>query len=170
MTHTAIDVHGLFHSENITSEVLDRLPRIPQIIASMREIFASSEPAIDIGPHCTKPYECDYKSYCWNHIPEISVFTLAGRGVDKFKCYKLGQITYDQLLLEDLNEKQQQQVTATLNKENFVDKEAVSSFLEELWYPLCHLDFETFHIDQFMFRKRYMVPSLKDQGFSQVMC
>ncbi|MGA6993124.1 MAG: hypothetical protein WBX50_04420 [Candidatus Deferrimicrobiaceae bacterium] len=45
-------------------------------------------PAIDIGPHCTNPYECDFKGHCWRHIPEHSIFDLKGRGVDKWELYR----------------------------------------------------------------------------------
>jgi hypothetical protein len=139
-----IDVHRLFHSEKVTAESLVRQAQVPQIISSLKMVLRGSEPDTDIGPHCSSPYECDYKPYCWQHIPESSVFNLAGRGINKFDCYYQGLISYDQLPLEQLNDKQRQQVLATLNQQDSVNREAVNSFLEELWYPLCHLDFETF--------------------------
>ena len=32
----------------------------------------------------------------------------------------------------------------TLNRQDIVEPEKVKEFLDSLWYPLCHLDFETF--------------------------
>ena len=43
-----------------------------------------------------------------------------------------------------LNSRQRQQVESTLNQRDYIDTEAVRGFLDDIWYPLCFLDFETF--------------------------
>jgi hypothetical protein len=94
--------------------------------------------------YCSDPYPCEFEPYCWQHIPEDSVFSLKGRGINKFDYYKQGIIKLEDLPLDKLNDAQRFQTLATLNKEDSINSEAVKAFLETLWYPICHLDFETF--------------------------
>jgi hypothetical protein len=110
--------------------------------ATLRE---GTEPAIDIGPYCTDPYECDFIPYCWRHIPENSVFDIRGVGVDRFGLYQRGIVRLADVPLDELKSAQRQQVKATLNRQDAIDPQQVKAFLDTLWYPICHLDFETFN-------------------------
>lgn len=140
-----IDVQQLFASEDVLEEALVRQAALPQVIADLRSALQNGEPQIDIGPHCNDPYECDFIPYCWQHIPENSIFDLRGNGVKKWSLYERGIIRFDQIPLEELNKNQRQQVEATLNQQDSIDRQALAAFLDTLWYPLCHLDFETFN-------------------------
>ena len=46
--------------------------------------------------------------------------------------------------LDKLNNAQRFQAIATINKKDTTESSGVKDFLDSLWYPLCHLDFETF--------------------------
>ncbi len=141
----AIDVQRLFHSEEITTEVLARQGAMPDLVENLRETLrGAGEPDIDIGPWCTAPYECDYIPYCWQHIPEGSIFELRGKGVDKFGFYRKGIVRLADLPLDKLHGVQRFQAEATLEQKDVTDVDAIRAFLDTLWYPLCHLDFETF--------------------------
>ncbi len=140
-----LDVQRLFHSEEITAEVLARQAKIPELVEQLKKTLrGEGEPDIDIGPWCTSPYECDYIPYCWQHVPENSVFDLRGKGVDKFAFYDEGMVRLEDLPLDGLNETQRFQAEATLQQKDVTDVDQVHAFLDTLWYPLCHLDFETF--------------------------
>jgi len=139
-----LNVHGLFMAEDVRLEALKRQARLPHLISYLREVLDGDEPDVDLGTHCTTPYACDFIPYCWRAIPDNSVFDLRGSGVDKFALYRRGQVTLEQLPLDELNGKQRQQVEATLKQQDQVDVAAVHTFLATLWYPLVHLDFETF--------------------------
>ncbi len=140
----AIDVQQLFHAEEITTKVMSRLQSLPEVVQECRQIMAEHrEPTISIGPQCHNPYECDFVPYCWQHIPENSVFDLHGKGIDKFAMYRAGNIKFDELPLDLLSDSQRQQVEATIKQENFINNEKIREFCDDLWYPLCYLDFET---------------------------
>lgn len=139
-----IDVQQLFTSEDVTEIVLPRQDILPKIIADLREALQGDEPAIDIGRYCSDPYPCEFVPYCWQHIPEDSIFSLKGRGINKFAYYSQGIIRLEDLPLDKLNDAQRFQANATINKEDSTNPAGVKAFLESLWYPLCHLDFETF--------------------------
>jgi len=140
-----IEVDKLFTSEDISQQVLARLQGMPDVVQELRATLReAAEPGIDIGPHCKDPYECDFIPYCWQHIPEDSIFDLRGRGIDKFALYNQGIVRLEDVPLEQLNGAQRFQAEATLERRDVTDCEAVREFLDSLWYPLCHLDFETF--------------------------
>jgi hypothetical protein len=139
-----IDVRQLFASEDVTEIVLARQKRLPELIKNLRQALLGNEPAIDIGNNCSDPYPCEFMSYCWRHIPEDSIFSLKGRGINKFTYYNQGILKLEDLPLDKLNDAQRFQAIATINKEDTINPAGVKAFLESLWYPLCHLDFETF--------------------------
>ncbi len=141
----AIEVNRLFHSEEITAEALARQQAMAELVEQLRETLrGAGEPDIDIGPWCTSPYECDYIPYCWQHIPEDSIFDLRGKGIDKFAFFRQGIVRLEDLPLDELNGAQRFQAEATLGQTDVTDVAAIRVFLDTLWYPLCHLDFETF--------------------------
>jgi hypothetical protein len=141
-----IEVDKLFASEDISFKVAARQQSLPEIVTELRETMRErNEPDIDIGPWCTDPYECDFIPYCWQHIPENSIFDLRGSGINKFDYYNQGIVELKDLPLEELNKKQRQQTEATLNQQDSLNPQGVKEFLATLWYPLCHLDFETFN-------------------------
>ena len=139
-----INVSQLFVSEDVTEQVLAKQKILPKIIKELREILRGDEPGIDIGRYCSDPYPCEFIPYCWQHIPEDSIFSLKGRGINKFDYYKQGIIKLEDLPLDKLNDAQRFQAIATINKKDSINTAGVKAFLKTLWYPLCHLDFETF--------------------------
>ncbi|MDL1968717.1 MAG: DUF2779 domain-containing protein [Deltaproteobacteria bacterium] len=139
-----IDVQQLFTSEDVTEQTLARQEALPKIITDLREALQSYKPAIDIGRYCSDPYDCEFIPYCWQHIPEDSIFSLKGRGINKFDYYSQGIISLEDLPIDKLNKAQKFQTLATINKQDSTNHDGVRDFLDSLWYPLCHLDFETF--------------------------
>ena len=139
-----LEVQKLFKVVDITANVQEMQPNIASEIADMRAMLSEEMPVIDIGPHCEKPYPCDFKGHCWSHIPEDSVFDLReSAGVNKFELYGKGIVRQADIPLDILNKKQRQQVESTLKQCDSLDKVEVRKFLDSLWYPLCFLDFET---------------------------
>lgn len=139
-----IDVQQLFASDDLTEQALSRQAALPEIITNLRAALQGAEPDIDIGPYCSTPYDCEFAPYCWQHITENSVFSLKGRGINKFDYYNQGIIRLEDLPLDKLNDAQRFQAIATINKKDTTEPSGVKDFLNSLWYPLCHLDFETF--------------------------
>lgn len=113
-------------------------------IARQKEMLGNDMPDIDIGEHCEVPYECDFKGHCWQHIPQDSVFDLRRKGVNKFDLYRQGIIEMKNIPLDILNRYQRVQVEAFIKNADKIDKDAIKTFLDGLYYPLCFLDFETF--------------------------
>ena len=145
-----LELEKLFHTEDVTEQIMQKQAEIPQILSKFEEILSKNiEPEVDIGPHCSDPYHCDAWEYCWREqrgIPEYSVFNISRlRSDKKFDLYKSGIVKFEDIKeLDKFNASQQIQIRSELSKEQIIDKEAIKEFLETLSYPLYHLDFETF--------------------------
>ena len=142
-----LDIHQLFTIESVHDQVLEFLPQIPNEVRRLKNVIESSEiPNIDIGNHCSDPYDCDFKGTCWKHIPDYSVFNISRLKKDKkFDLYNQGVITLDQIDLGqiDLNPNQVLQVQSEVNKTTHIDVDEIRNFINEFNYPLYFLDFET---------------------------
>tara|TARA_B100000902_G_C27322309_1_gene925523 strand:- start:49 stop:1542 length:1494 start_codon:yes stop_codon:yes gene_type:complete len=142
-----LDLRKLFTIESVYDQVLDFLPKIPNEVRRLKNVIEDTElPKIDIGPHCSDPYDCDFKGTCWKHIPDYSVFDIANLRIKKkFDLYNQGIITLDQIDLSEasLNSNQVLQVQSEINGTSHIDIEEIRKFTNGLNYPLHYLDFET---------------------------
>ncbi len=116
----ALEVQSLFAAEEVSAAVLERQAKLPEAVAALRGTLNGGEPAIDIGPWCHDPYDCDFIPYCWRHISAPSVFDLRGNGVEKFGLYRRGMVRFEELPLDELNPAQRQQVETTLERKDVV--------------------------------------------------
>ena len=140
-----IDPEGFFTLLNVDEEIKKREAVLPATIEGfLRIIDLSKCPNADIGPHCTKPYECALKESCWDFLPDANVLELS-RG--KPKGFKLLDLGIDKL--EDipdgfkLSELQQTQRMCAIQKNYYINEVAIRDFLKSLRYPLYFMDFET---------------------------
>ena len=136
---------ALFVLQDITAEVRQKQASIPETLAEMREMLRGKEPGIDIGPHCSDLYDCDFMGHCWQHVPDPSIFDIRGRGIDKWELYRKGIVNLADVPLNALNAAQRMQVEYFLGKKESANSGKIREFLSQLRYPLCFLDFETFN-------------------------
>ncbi len=144
--HGNIDIHALFTIAELISEAEERKDTVSQDLRNMQAMLRYDCPSVDIGSHCSEPYECDFTAHCWAHIPKPSVFDLARLTSNKkFELYYKGVCSFKEIQ-EDcaLNSNQWMQIKAELDKTEFIDKVGIIGFLNLLRYPLYFLDFETF--------------------------
>ena len=142
-----IDVHQFFKIESVYAEVMEFLPNVADKVERFKEVIAQPEvPTVEIGPHCSNPYNCDFKGTCWKHIPDNSVFDIANlRTKKKFELYNQGIVTFGQIDLdkEGLNSSQKLQVQSEILGMTAINCEEIRRFAFGLKYPLHYLDFET---------------------------
>ena len=133
-----LELKKLFHTEDVTEQIVQKQAQIPQILNKFDEILSKDvEPDIDIGPHCSDPYHCDAWEYCWSKqrsIPEYSVFNISRlRSDKKFELYKSGVVKFEDIKeLDKFNASQQIQIRSELSQEEIIDKEAINEFLKTL--------------------------------------
>ncbi len=139
-----IDPFELFTIVDMTDSVEASQFSVIEEIGKQKEMLTGDVPTIDIGPWCSDPYNCDFKGHCWQHIPEMSVFSLRGNRVLQFELYNQGRVSLDDVVPSELPAAQRQQVEAIREKTIYSLKDEIRDFLDSLWYPLYFLDFETF--------------------------
>ncbi|MBW2181801.1 MAG: DUF2779 domain-containing protein [Deltaproteobacteria bacterium] len=139
-----IYVKALFKLEDCTEIAEMKIGKVQahlnQLITTINE---SREPSAEIGSRCKTPFECDYINYCWQNIPEYSVYNI-------FFGKKLNALheknIIDVLDVPDTFETTDRQfieVDAYKNKKIYKDIKEIKSFLNTLIYPLYFLDYET---------------------------
>ncbi len=146
-----LDINQLFKIVDVTNDAISMQSNIPNILKKF-EIYLEdreNEPNIDIGKHCNSPYECDAKEYCWKtqqQIPDYSIFNIFNLGSKKqIELYSQGIINIDDVPHDfDMTSTQAQAVENYKSKITYIDIENIKSFLQNLTYPIYHLDFETY--------------------------
>lgn len=143
-----LEIDKLFSIVDVSDEVLDLQSDIPTYLKYFQKQLANKdiEPDVEIGKHCTTPYDCDAIDYCWKHIPEYSVFNISRLKVDKkFKMYQDGIVEFHQITdKSSFSISQQVQIESEQTNKAIINKDAIKEFIDGLTYPIYHLDFETF--------------------------
>jgi len=143
----ALDIQELFTIESVYDRVQDVLPKIPNQVERFKQVIAQDAvPDIAIGAQCSKPYDCDFKGYCWQHIPEYSIFNISRLGTTKkFELYNNGVTVFEDIDLQRtaLNPDQVLQVTSEIDRTSYINRPKIKNFIDDLQYPLYFLDFET---------------------------
>lgn len=141
----ALNVHQLLMIADISETVADLQDSIKANLSSYAAMLDQDEPEISIGLHCSDPYECDFKSYCWESVPYPSVFDLYRLGIkDKFELYHQGLVTYSDVKSMAMTPTQELQVKTGLSGETHVDAHRIGEYISSAAYPINFLDFETF--------------------------
>lgn len=140
-----LNLSGLFTITDLTAQTINKSRSVCKRIHDMQEVLQGEDPHTDIGPHCTTPYDCRARRYCWSHIPPLSVFQVSRLGgAEKFRLYHAGRIRQQDLLEEDLSPAQFREVQANLNQEILIRYPELKQFLSQLCLPVYYLDFECF--------------------------
>jgi hypothetical protein len=85
-----LDVQELFTIVPVTSKIIFLQLDIPVLLMRLQEMLENDkEPVIEVGPHCNKPFVCDFQGYCFqNRTVEKGSDHLANRdqeALDEFK-------------------------------------------------------------------------------------
>ena len=141
-----IDIGWLFTIGDCTDQVRWRMASVPDLIKKFHAIVEQKEmPDIAIGEQCGKPYECDFKAYCWGDVPEDSPWSIGG--IRKKKAGELWQAGHKKIPeipnSIEFKGKQARQVESIKAGKILIDHKAIESHLAKASWPLHFLDFET---------------------------
>ncbi len=142
-----LDLSQLFAVVDVTAESAERMLAVPNVLAAAKQADAlDAPPTIDIGAHCSRPYDCDFRDHCWAHVPEYSVFNLSYAKMEqKLKLWNGGVREVHQVnpALHKLPPQAARQVAAARAGKPMVDARAIAKLLATLGWPRYFLDFET---------------------------
>ena len=147
--HGDIDVEKFFSLVDVTDEIVPFIAGLPPQIDEFLKIMDLPKcPVISIGEYCNpkkgKRYECAMKPVCWAFLPDENVFELTyGKDIG------FDLVNKDILRIVDipddypLTSNQMIQRKCAIERQAFVDEDAIKAFVKTLQYPLWHMDFET---------------------------
>ena len=110
----AIDVQALFAKESVLAQALELQVQVAQQVAAMKDVLSGGlVPDIDIGPHCSDPFACDFMGHCWKNMPADSVFDITYIGAKAWDLYNEGILSIKEVPDDyPLQERQRPQVEA----------------------------------------------------------
>ncbi len=140
-----IDPRRLFAKTDLTNEVDEVVDSVGSNLKRMVRILGKQRPPkVEIGPHCSDPYECPLRATCWKAVPKHSVFTLTHVGPKAFDWFHDGNARLQDIPRDaPVDAKQEIQLRAIRSRRARVDRDALREFLGGLEYPLHFIDFET---------------------------
>jgi hypothetical protein len=140
-----VDPKKFFKKEDISSQVEELLPEAKANLEKFLDMLAGPCPELGIGRHCSAPYDCDFRPFCWKGVPEYSIYNVPRLSWDKKNMLKAMGVLAVRDIPEgfDLNAAQRLYLQVEKSGKPAIDKKAIAGFLKELKYPLYHIDFET---------------------------
>ena len=143
----ALDLDQLFHSVSVVNQAENNNDYVKNKLLDLHTTLSKdSAPNIDIGTHCSYPYDCNFKSYCWKHIPEYSIFDLSRLNKKiKWSLYHGRYIEIKDLPTDTkLSDNQKIEIDSYINQTEIINKSKIREFVKSLSNNIYHLDFETY--------------------------
>jgi len=134
---------GLLIENDLTDEVRTLEPRVVELIDKARDAVSGPMPDINVGAQCTKPYDCQFQSYCW---PSDTKYPITGLGGSRAKLGEYVALGARDILDVDENSitaATQQRIYRVTCKGEPEILDGARQALEALPYPRYYLDFET---------------------------
>lgn len=136
---------GLLRLEDVSAAVDDRQADVPRWVRRFQKVLRADEPDIGTGPHCSKPYECPFLSYCqaqeepgpeyplnlWSGSPKL-VQRLADAGYEDLREVPLDEVPTDK----------HRRMLKAIHKGKAIVTPELRRQLADLPYPRRYLDFE----------------------------
>ena len=134
---------GLLLENDLTEDVRAMEYTVLELVAKAREALSGPIPIIDVGAHCTKPYECQFISYCWPTDAEYPVMGLGGSKAKLGEFVAAGARDIRDVDADALTAETQRRIhRVTVSGEAEVLPGARAA-IDALGYPRYYLDFET---------------------------
>ncbi len=142
-----LNLHALFRIEKVDDLIAKDLAQVPDQIAELVRVQELAEaPKKEIASYCKTPQPCEFKAHCWAEVGDDSIHKLYRiRDPLRFalrdqKISSISAIPAD----TELNPSQRAQWHSEREGGEFLDRPALTNFLNEIQYPLYFLDFEAY--------------------------
>ena len=130
-----LDVKQLFTLEDATDFCQDNNEKVVRHIDEARlALSATEEPKVEMGRQCEACWDCQYKSYCTSKLPEKQQAIFKAEGLTwlkKLSAAKTGTVPNNKEHIFWPDEK------------TTCDVDAIKDFVEQVYFPLYLLDFES---------------------------
>ena len=143
-----LNVKALFSFEDVSAHIQTLFDSIQQNIYHLLPILTSPSLTTPIGEHCFQPYTCDAMTYCWDAIPDGSIFDLRELPMkEKMDAFFKGKYELMDYHPNDFSRPNQKRQIACIQEDlDFINIKALNEFISLIQYPISYLDFESFQM------------------------
>jgi hypothetical protein len=135
---------GLLVERDVTEAVRERLPAVPQLVATARRTLAElDEPAVVVGMQCSAPHGCEFYAHC---APPAGKYPVLGLGGSKEKLFALmhaGYVDVRDVPEAELSNDTQRRIWQQSRLEQPYVGAELRALARALPFPRYYLDFET---------------------------
>ena len=134
---------GLFYHADITEQVNQIKMEVPRWVRQFQKMLAGGMPDIDVGPHCSDPFECPFVDHCRPSAPDypVDILPYGGQVIDELLAQGIKDVRdIPAGYLTSTKHERVRQVT--VSGKPFVSPK-IKTYLSGLTYPRYYLDFET---------------------------
>ena len=138
-----IDLNQLFHSVSVINQAQNNNDYVKNKLLDLHATLSKdSVPNIDIGNHCSYPYTCNFKGYCWRHIPQYSIFNISRLNKKiKWSLYNSRYIEIKDIPIDTkLSDNQKIEIDSYINQTEIIHKIKIREFVNSLSNNIYHLD------------------------------
>lgn len=142
-----LDIPAYFKITSVLAEINERIPFVEKTIeAAIATLESNTMPEISIGAHCTKPYPCDFQTYCWANIEKDAIWYLPGISMqEKSNFVEKGISTVHQIdNMDELNSRQKVIIKSFQTQQPHILADKLKAFTAPIQYPLYYFDIEAF--------------------------
>lgn len=145
----SLDLKKLFRKRSMKEKAEANLDYFETRVKEAEDLIAHNiTPQREIGPHCFKPYTCDFFGHCWQgKLSDQSVFSMPF--VDKlkvFEWYNNGITTLNQLKAQDFAKPWQHTILqCILNKTPFIDLDGIRQWMSRVKGKVLAMDMEVWN-------------------------
>jgi hypothetical protein len=134
---------GLLVEHDLTGAVKSVDPRVEDLIATARQALAGGEPAVTVGAHCSKPYDCAFQNHCWPGDTEYPIAALKGSKAKLGLYVAAGYCDIRDVPADEISADTQMRIHHVTCEGCPEILDGARQILSELPYPRYYLDFET---------------------------
>lgn len=138
------DYAGLFTDVDLLDKLEDTIAGRAALVEQARAVLAGEEPELEMGDHCSSPFECEFAAYCGLDLPsgpEWPVTVLPRGGGNKWQTKGIENLL--DLSPDDLSGTNAQILAATRDGVPFHNAEGARREMAGWGWPRAWLDFET---------------------------
>lgn len=136
---------GLLRLEDVSVHVEERQAEVARRVRRFQKVLRAEEPDIRTGPHCSKPYECPFLSYCQAQEDPGPEYPLGLWSRSPALVRRLAEAGYEDLRevpLDEVPKGKNERMLKAIHKGKAVVAPELRRQLADLPYPRRYLDFE----------------------------
>jgi hypothetical protein len=137
------DYHGLFDRADMTDAIMPLQEQIPVWVADARRDLAGPMPDITVGPHCTRPFECEFRAFCAPENADYPVDLLPNSRRLARQLRSEGFADLREVPLERLSRDDHRRIWRATSDSRPELNPSAGAKLAALPWPRYYLDFET---------------------------